>query len=111
MKNIPSISDISSYSPSIHSNLGSSASPLAIRMGICSGPCIGGVLGTTIPRFHLFGDAMDMAIAIEQNGTPNECLVADSTYEKTYERFAYKRDPLFALNDMNVYCLKGKITS
>ena len=61
-----------------------------IRIGVSTGSCFGGVIGTKIPRFHLFGDAHDHAILIEQNGRADECIVSSTTYDMTQSRYNYE---------------------
>ena len=83
---------------------------LEIRVGVCSGVCFGGVIGDAVPRFHLFGDAHDAAIAIEQSGKAGEVLVSESTWAQSGARYVYEAMEGMVVPGVNggVYALKGK---
>ncbi|MBK8264519.1 MAG: response regulator [Nannocystis sp.] len=51
--------------------------PLEIRIGIDSGPVIGGVVGSRTPRFCLLGDAMNAASRLERASVPMLAHVSD----------------------------------
>ena len=83
---------------------------LELRVGVCSGVCFGGVIGDAVPRFHLFGDAHDAAIAIEQSGRAGEVLVSESTWAQSGARYVYESMDGMVVAGVNggVYALKGK---
>ncbi|UPR02195.1 guanylate cyclase [Chloropicon primus] len=70
---------------------GAGARP-ALRVGIHTGPCMSGIVGTKNLRFCLFGDAMNTAARMEQKGLP-DCIhttqdVVDLVPGEPWERLA-----------------------
>lgn len=60
--------------------LGERPVPLSFRIGIGSGPVIGGVIGRTKFAFDVWGDAVNTASRMESTGIPGEIQIAPTTY-------------------------------
>jgi guanylate cyclase len=57
----------------------SSGVPIAARIGVASGPVVGGVIGRRRLLFDLWGDTVNLASRMESTGIPGRIQVAAST--------------------------------
>ena len=61
-----------------------------IRVGIASGPVVGGVIGRTRMLFDLWGDTVNTAARMESSGVPDRIQIAASTRAALDERHAFE---------------------
>jgi class 3 adenylate cyclase len=57
--------------------------PISVRIGIHSGPVVGGVIGATRMAYDYWGETMNMASRIEGQAAPDGIAVSESTYLRT----------------------------
>ena len=62
-------------------------SPLAVRVGIDTGPVIAGIIGRNKFIYDLWGDTVNIASRMESHGLPNEIQVREHTWEKLKDKF------------------------
>jgi adenylate cyclase len=74
--------------------------PLQIRIGLCSGPAVAGVIGIRKFAYDLWGDTVNTAARMESHGVPGEIQLTESTYELVRERFS--------LEERGMIDVKGK---
>jgi class 3 adenylate cyclase len=73
---------------------------LQLRIGLCSGPAVAGVIGIQKFAYDLWGDTVNTAARMESHGAPGEIQVTESTYRLLRERFAFE--------DRGLIDVKGK---
>ncbi|KAG1661099.1 hypothetical protein FOA52_012088 [Chlamydomonas sp. UWO 241] len=54
--------------------------PVTLRVGMHTGPCVSGLVGTKQPKFAIFGDTMNTAARMESTGRPGRIQVSEATY-------------------------------
>lgn len=55
--------------------------PVSIRIGMHTGPCVSGLIGTKLPKFSIFGDTMNTASRMESTSHPGLIQVSKATWE------------------------------
>jgi len=59
---------------------------MKMRIGVHYGPCVGCVVGTKMPRYHLFGAAVDIAQCLEQAGSVEGVLLSRAAMDVLHMR-------------------------
>ena len=52
---------------------------MKMRMGIHSGSCVGGVVGSKMPHFSVFGDTVNIAALMESTSEPMRVQISHTT--------------------------------
>ena len=63
---------------------------LDFRIGLNSGPVIGGVIGRDNFVFDIWGDSVNLASRMESTGVPGRIQVGPTTYGLLKERFVFE---------------------
>ena len=84
--------------------------PFQLRVGIHSGPLVAGVVGKKKFAYDIWGNTVNIAARIEQNGIPGKVLISESTYHLISSTFdCQKEDTITAKNigDLEIYSVEG----
>jgi adenylate cyclase len=79
------------------------------RVGINTGPVVAGVVGNKKFAYDIWGDTVNLAARMEQNGEPNTINISESTYWKVkYDFDCEFRGKLSVKNkgDVEMYFVK-----
>ena len=82
--------------------------PLELRIGLASGPVVGGVIGRQRILFDLWGDTVNTASRMQSSGVPGRIHVAQSTRDLLLDGWAFEeREPVDVkgLGPMTTYLL------
>ena len=66
-----------------------SGDPIAVRVGIATGPAVAGVIGDRRFAYDLWGDTVNLANRLEENAPPGRILVSGSTATALTDRFEF----------------------
>jgi adenylate cyclase len=87
-----------------------SGRPLAVRIGIDTGPVVAGVIGTSRFSYDLWGDTVNTASRMESHGVPGCIQVTGRTYRRLRDRYRFQRRgpiPVKGKGDVVTYFLVG----
>jgi class 3 adenylate cyclase len=65
--------------------------PLAVRIGIDTGPVVAGVIGRRKFSYDLWGDTVNLASRMESTGVPGCIQVTDRTYRRLRDGYRFER--------------------
>jgi len=65
--------------------------PLAVRIGIDTGPVVAGVIGRRKFSYDLWGDTVNTASRMESSGVPGCIQVTERTYRRLRDGFRLER--------------------
>jgi class 3 adenylate cyclase len=65
--------------------------PLAVRIGIDTGPVVAGVIGRRKFSYDLWGDTVNTASRMESHGVPGCIQVTDRAYRRLRDRYWFER--------------------
>ena len=71
---------------------GAAIGGLRVRIGVHTGPVVGGVLGHRRFAFDIWGETVNMASRLESHGVPNRVHLTEATLELVRDR--YEAEPL-----------------
>ncbi len=77
---------------------------LAMRVGIHAGPAVAGVLGTARLLYDVWGDTVNVAARLEQEGEPGRIQVSDAVVRQAGEAFAFGSRGLVDLPGRGALC-------
>jgi class 3 adenylate cyclase len=86
---------------------------LSWRIGVHTGPCIGGVIGSKKFVYDLWGSAVTRANKMEEYGKPGMVHVSDESYQRCFRQFHWEKTRLVdVMGDGNTVrthmCLREK---
>lgn len=85
--------------------------PLQVRIGMATGSVVSGVIGTRVPIFDLWGEPVNHAARLQQEGVPGSIQVCESTYWRLRNKYEFEDMGVLTLKHgekINAYELKGR---
>lgn len=85
--------------------------PLAVRIGVHTGPVVAGVIGKKKFIYDVWGDTVNTASRMESHGVPGAIQVTEATYLATKDAFTYEERGVISVKgkgEMRTYLLLGR---
>jgi class 3 adenylate cyclase len=85
--------------------------PLAVRIGIDTGPVVAGVIGRSKFSYDLWGDTVNTASRMESHGVPGCIQVTDRTYQRLRDSYRFELRgpiPVKSMGEVVTYFLLGR---
>jgi class 3 adenylate cyclase len=95
----------------VASRVDPSGQPLAVRIGMDTGPVVAGVIGTSKFSYDLWGDTVNTASRMESHGVPGCIQVTARTYERLRDGYGFERRgsiPVKGKGEIVTYFLVGR---
>jgi adenylate cyclase len=86
-------------------------SSIRLRIGICTGPVIAGVIGRKRFAYDIWSETVNLACRLESTAEPGKIQVSESTYELLREIYQFE-ETHYSVNrqsDSTAYCLGSRI--
>ena len=88
--------------------------PIAIRVGLHTGPAVAGVIGIKKFIYDVWGDTVNTASRLETHGVPGRVQVTRSTYERLIDSHDFEARGIIDVKGkgaMETYLLLGRRAS
>jgi adenylate cyclase len=95
---------------SLHPDL--SKHSLGIHMGIATGPAVAGVIGSKRFIYDVWGDTVNIASRLTDDGKKGEILTDKTTYNRLRQQYAFDQPALVNIKgkgELAIYSLRGKL--
>jgi class 3 adenylate cyclase len=66
-----------------------SGDPVAVRVGVATGPAVAGVIGDRKFAYDLWGDTVNLASRLQEHGDPGQVLVSETTVASLADRYEF----------------------
>ncbi len=84
---------------------------VALRVGIHSGPVVGGVIGATRMAYDYWGDTVNIAARVEGIAAVNGIAISESTWLRASDRSSFGPPSVIALKGVGDTCVFHSVTT